>query len=402
MGHYAPHSIVTIIPVYGGTMRRVFSVILAAAALLSLLLVGNVSVVGATAKHDNDSKFSHIFYIMMENHSTNQIFGNTADAPYINQLAGKYATATDFFGVTHPSLPNYLAAISGSYQGIWDDCAAGPTVTCAPQEFVSGPPYNGQLLTPAQLTSATNQPHWFSGKNIIDQLDSHDLSWKAYMQSAPTVGFTGEYYPVDQVNGQSVPRKLYAQKHNPFMYFSDIRNNTHRMQKIVPFTQFDKDLASNRVPNFVWISPDQCHDMHGVSAANAAALNIPDCATPATGLDHKVIGLGDTFVHDTVSRIMQSKAWDSKSAIIVNWDENDYGSFNGCCYSPTGVNGVTLGGGDAPFMVITSKNAHHFVDSTTPYNHYTVLATIEKLWGLGCIENSCDFGDRVLMTKFFE
>jgi len=383
-------------------MRRIFTMVLAMASLLSLLLVGDVSVAGATARPNNDSAFSHIFYIMMENHATNQVFGNTADAPYINQLANKYASSTNFYGVTHPSLPNYLAAISGSYQGIWDDCKAGANITCAPQEFMSGAPYNKQLLTSAEVNSSTHQAHWFTGKTIVDQLESHDVSWKAYMQSAPTVGFTGEYYPVDTVNGQSVPRKLYAQKHNPFMYFSNIRNNPARMQKIVPFTQFDKDLASGHVANFVWISPDQCHDMHGVSAANAKALNIPNCASPASGLDHKVITLGDTFVHDTVTKIMNSKAWNSKSAIVVNWDENDYGSYEGCCYSPTGVHGVTLGGGDAPFMVITSKNAHHFVDSTTPYNHYTLLATIEKLWHLGCIENTCDFGDRVLMTKFFE
>jgi len=136
--------------------------------------------------------------------------------------------------------------------------------------------------------------------------------------------------------------------------------------------------------------------------ADAQALGIPDCTSPASGLDHKVITLGDNFIQATVAKIMQSRAWTEKSAIIVNWDENDYGSYEGCCYSPTGVHGVTLGGGDAPFMVITSKHAHHFVDSTTPYNHYMLLATIEKLWDLGCLENSCDFGDRVLMTRFFE
>ncbi len=383
-------------------MRRIFSMILAMASLLSLLLVGNVSVASAATRQVNDSSFSHIFYIMMENHGTNQIFTNTADAPYINQLANTYAISTNYYGVTHPSLPNYLAAISGSYQGIWDDCKAGASSTCAPEEFMSGAPYNGQLLTAAEVNSATHQAHWFTGKTIVDQFESHDISWKAYMQSMPTAGFTGEYYPVTTVNGKSVPHKIYAQKHDPFMYFSDIRTNPARMQKIVPFTQFDQDLASNHVPNFVWISPDQCHDMHGVSASDAKFAGIPNCTAPASGLDHNVIKLGDTFVHDTVTKIMSSKAWNSKSAIVVNWDENDYGSYEGCCYSPTGVRGVTLGGGDAPFIVITSKNAHHLVDNTTPYNHYTLLATIEKLWHLGCIENSCDFGDKVLMTKFFE
>src|ERR1017187_8317425 len=80
----------------------------------------------------------HIFLIMMENHATNQIIGNTADAPFINQLARRYSVATNYHGVTHPSLPNYLSAISGDFQGVFDDCKAGVTVTCGPEEFVPG------------------------------------------------------------------------------------------------------------------------------------------------------------------------------------------------------------------------------------------------------------------------
>src|SRR5436305_1319200 len=71
---------------------------------------------------------THIFYIMMENHGYAELIGNTADAPYINHLAGHNGLELSYFGVTHPSLPNYLAAFSGDFQGIWDDCAAGATV----------------------------------------------------------------------------------------------------------------------------------------------------------------------------------------------------------------------------------------------------------------------------------
>jgi phospholipase C len=131
-------------------MRRVLRTMVALGILLSAVLVVNVAPVGATSSHGSDSKYKHIFYIMMENHATNQIFGNTADAPYINQLASQYAISTNYYGVTHPSLPNYLAAISGDFQHIWDDCKAGLTVTCAPEEFGPDSGYtNGQeLLTP--------------------------------------------------------------------------------------------------------------------------------------------------------------------------------------------------------------------------------------------------------------
>jgi phosphatidylinositol-3-phosphatase len=356
---------------------------------------------GQSSSSQSASQLSHLFLIVMENHATNEIIGNTADAPYLNQLASQYGAASNYFGVTHPSLPNYLALFSGDFQGIWDDCKAGQDVTCAPEEFVptSGDATSAAALTPAELTSATNQPHWFNGQNLVDQLEAHHLSWKAYMQSMPA-GFTGEYSPVDTVNGQQVPRKLYAQKHNPFMYFSDIRNNPARMQLIVPFTQFAQDIASSDVPNLVWISPDQCNDMHGLSTDNAAAVGIPDCGYPASGLDHSVIRLGDTFLSTTVPAIMSSPAWKQNSAIVIVWDEDDYAGFNGCCNSPTGANGVTLGGASAPVIILTSQGPKQ-VTSDVAYNHYALLATIQQQFGLGCLANSCGFGAPAMMTQFF-
>ena len=381
-------------------MRRVVHSALVLATLFSLLLLVEVAPVSAATLHPSTSTFDHIFYIMMENHGNKEILGNTADAPYINSLAQRYNVATKYYGVTHPSLPNYLAAISGSFQGIWDDCAAGATVTCAPQEFGPDSGYTGgkELLTPAEIASATKQPHWFGGQNIVDQLETHGLSWKGYMQSMPSTGFTGAASPV--IGGK--PVQLYVEKHNPFEYFSDIRNNPARMQKIVPFSQFGLDLANNTVPNFVWISPDTCNDMHGIAPASAQLLGIPACGYPKSGLDHGAIQLGDDFVQSTVAEIQASKAWTKKSAIVLVWDENDYTGDSGCCHSPTGVNGVTLGGADAPFIVIPSKDTgDHIVDATTAYNHYSLLATIEKLWGLGYLANAKGFSDKQLMTKLF-
>ncbi len=365
-------------------------------------LAGMLAGCGDSSSSTPQPSPQHLFYIMMENHGTAEIIGNTADAPYINQLASQYGVATNYFGVTHPSLPNYLAAISGDFQGIWDDCKAGADVTCAPEEFMSGPPYNGQLLTPDEVASATAKAHWFSGQTLVDQIEAHQMTWKAYMQSLPSVGFTGEYSPVDTVQGQPVPRKLYAQKHNPFMYFSDIRNNPARMQLIVPFDQFDQDIAAAGVANFVWISPDQCNDMHGVSSDNAAAVGIPDCASPASGLDHNVIARGDRFLSVTVPKIMNSQAWKEDSAIVIVWDEDDYSGYSGCCDSPTGVNGVTLGGANAPAIVVTSRNPTHLVVADTAYNHYSVLATIQHAWGFECLANTCSLSESALMTRLFQ
>jgi hypothetical protein len=344
--------------------------------------------------------FQHIFYIMMENHGTDEIVGNTADAPFINTLAQQYGVAMNYYGVTHPSLPNYLSAFSGSFQGIWDDCKAGADVTCAPEEFVpdSGDATDALLLSPAQIASASATPHMFDGENLVDQLEGAGLTWTAYMQSIPEAGSTVEYWPYDAVTG--APRKLYAQKHDPFMYFSDVRNDAARMQQIVPFDRLQADLDGDTVPSFVWISPDQCHDMHGLSATNAAAVGIPQCAFPDSGLDHGPIQLGDAFLADTVQAITQSRAWQKDSAIVIAWDEDDYSGFAGCCGSPTTPDGSVLGGARAPALVVTSKAPAHKL-SNAPANHYSLLGTIEHLWHLGCLGETCNLDTSELMTDLF-
>ncbi len=88
---------------------------------------------------------------------------------------------------------------------------------------------------------------------------------------------------------------------------------------------------------------------------------------------------------------------------MIPWDEDDYTGYAGCCDSPEGADGGVLGGANAPLIVITSKNAkHQSVD--TPANHYTLLATIEKAWGLPCLANACaieDAGASNLLTSLF-
>src|SRR6516165_110972 len=135
------------------------------------LITALVSLSPALARAGDDDRhhrFKHIFVIMMENHGTDQILGNHVDAPFINELAGHSGVAWRYYGVTHPSLPNYLALFSGSFQGIWDDCKAGPTITCGPEEFVpgSGDATDGTYLTAAQIADTSARPHWFSSKNL--------------------------------------------------------------------------------------------------------------------------------------------------------------------------------------------------------------------------------------------
>jgi hypothetical protein len=227
------------------------------------------------------------------------------------------------------------------------------------------------------------------------------------MQTLPSVGSQVEYAPyAPTIHTPSGPVtvKLYAQKHNPFMYFSDINHpGSPRLQNIVPLGgNFQHDLSTGNVPDLVWISPDQCHDMHGVDPASAALIHQPRCGYPTSGLDHGAIQLGDAGLHRIVGQITRSHTWKTTdSVIVVAWDEDDYSSITGCCASPTGRNGVVLGGGRAPAFVVRSWS-NHGVTSNTAYNHYSLLATIENLWHLECLANACSIPPARLMTPLFQ
>ncbi len=333
----------------------------------------------------------HIFFIMMENQAAEEIIGNEQYAPFINKLADQNRLATNFHGVTHPSLPNYLAAVSGSYQGIFDDCEVGANVTCEPEEFVpnSGDGTSGISLTPEETETAEKTPHLFSGKNIVDQLESAGISWKAYMEDLPYPGSQAVAAPV--VDGQTV--KLYAEKHDPFMYFSDINYpGSQRLKDIVPFEhRFLKELKNGTVPNYSFIVPNQCHDMHGISPSSAELIGLPACGYPEAEPDNGPIQLGDQWLKKTVGAIKRSPAWQGNSEIIISWDENDYDTdTSGGPFSPVGAEGKELGGGLAPTIVVSSQHPGHVVNNT-PTDHYSTLDAIQQMWHLGCLANTCRF-----------
>jgi Phosphoesterase family len=161
----------------------------------------------------------HVMVIVEENHSLQQIIGNTA-APYINGLATQYGLATGLSDVSHPSLPNYLGLTSGSIEN------------------------NPQDTTPQAST--------YGGASLGSELSSAGLSWKAYIEDMPKpCDLTDDFGPAN-----------YDVNHNPFMYYSTIRTTPAECNSDVPFTQFATDLAANALPPFAWITPNLQHDMH--------------------------------------------------------------------------------------------------------------------------------------------
>jgi phospholipase C len=222
----------------------------------------------------------HVFVIVMENRSYDQAMAGG----YTAQLASKYAVATNYHGVSHPSLPNYLALTSGSTWGIADD---------------------GWHSLPAGGLGA--------------QLTAAGVPWRAYMEGMSN-GCLHSGYP-------------YALKHDPFPYYGGACP-----AQVVPFSQFDQDMAGT-VPNFVWITPDLCHDGH-------------DCSTQTA----------DKWLSQTVPKILATSAWQKGGVLLITWDEGED--------SANHVLTLVIHPGT---IIRTSGRA---------YNHYSMLASIEERFGL--------------------
>jgi phospholipase C len=314
--------------------------------------------------------YQHIVEIMMENTSYGTIIGNS-NAPNINTLAGTYGLATDYFGVTHPSEPNYLANIAGDYFGIQDD----NQFYCTP-ELATTDPYCG----------GTTVDHTVDAQSLADQLTAAGKTWKGYFQSLPPTPAPGALVTSGpSANGPYTfkyptnANALYASKHNPFLNFTGTQGAIGNM---VPDSQLATDLAGNTLPNFSLVVPDQCHDMHGTGSC-------PDT--------NALISAGDTYVGNTVSAITSSKEWArGRNAIVITWDEDDYSDAGlpgtGCC-------GADPGGGHVVTIVITNKGTYPVTDGTA-YNHYSLLRTYEAAFGLPTLAHA---GDAVVtdMTPLF-
>jgi hypothetical protein len=169
-------------------------------------------------------RYRHVVWIWFENHSANQVIGSS-EAPYINAIAHSCGQATRYSAISHPSLPNYIAATSGGTQGISDD---------------AGPKQN-----------ATNAASIYQVAR----------SWKAYAESMPQ--------PCMKKNAGR-----YAVRHDPSAYYLRLRGVLCRRDVPLGTTRsgaLASDLRRSRLPRFSFITPDLCNDMHDCSVGTGDA-----------------------------------------------------------------------------------------------------------------------------------
>ncbi|HKD49233.1 MAG TPA: alkaline phosphatase family protein [Candidatus Acidoferrum sp.] len=379
----------------------------------------------------------HVFIIIMENHGYNQIIGNPT-TPFANSYAKSANSATNYFAVAHPSSTNYLEIVGGSNFGVqsdnnpdWHDgtctpnlasglvntdnpsspnvCpitgegtdAATPAIDCTNETQCAPGSHDGEnnLDGVLSIPAANN----ISGKSIADQLFAAGLSWKSYQESLPSSGADGVNFSdgffTDSSNilqflpneGQGL-LKLYAAKHNPFVYFRSVQEGQNpelSLNRVVPFEGeggLFEDLSSGHVPHFSFIAPNQCNDQHGRANGGTQCDFDPNDNGTLQGLNPALMYLGDLTLRNIVKAIHRSPVWqDGRNAIVVVWDEDDYS------VSPT-VNKVLL--------IVDTNYGVHGAQSSNFYTHFSLLKSVEAGFGLPCLNHACDASTKVMSDLF--
>lgn len=389
----------------------------------------------------------HVFVILMENHYYAQIDANP-QAPYINGLMKRANVAENYHAIAHPSLSNYFDIVGGSnfnsfsdHSPDWHnrDCkpAIEPGQATVTEEGSAGPicPIAGRngadAAVPARAAREKNGEAnlWLvdgeksiaartdiDGISIADQLVAAGRSWKSYQESLPAIGADGVNVSDGEfvIGGRnargedvssdfaarSTPEKpmeaskvvaLYGVKHNPFAYFASVQDGRNPALSLGRTTGFDgpqglfEDLARGTVPDFAFIAPNQCNDMHGRANAGSACQYDNDDNGSQSGLNPALIAQGDHAVQRLVTAIEASPAWHkTRSALVLVWDENDS--------SPGTPNRV-------PAIVETSYGGHGR-RSKVFYTHYSLTRTLDAAFGLPCLNHACD-PDVAVMADLF-
>ena len=379
------------------TIERGFRIAALALGLFALVSAsGRTPLTNANAR----SPIKHVFIVVLENEGYGQTFGQDSAAPYLaHDLPRRGVLLRRYYGTAHFSLGNYIAMISGQSgtQQTRDDCERF-------EDYVlTGMTPDGQAIGAGCVYPA-------NVRTIADQLSEQHLSWRAYMEDmgndpareAATCGHPPLNAPDPTQEAQAPsprgPRgDQYAARHNPFMYFHSIIDSPSCATHVVNLDHLAHDLAdARRTPSLVFISPNLCHDGHDAPCKNGEPGGLASA---------------DAFLRKLVPKILASPAYRSGGLLVITFDEgetptlpNPGGGYvinaagETCCGQKPGPNigpfpqhrrdGEYLEnfdsyGGDRTGAVLLSPFLSGGEPNDTPFNHYSLLKTLEDIYATG-------------------
>jgi phosphatidylinositol-3-phosphatase len=298
-------------------MARRRNCVLAGALALLLCVAGWA---GTPAESPKLPVFQHVFVVVEENQTYDQVIGNTKDMPYLNSLAEKYGLATNYFANTHPSINNYFYLTAGR-KG-------------------TKPPFVSE--------SADLYPFDVDGPNVASILSSHGKTWKSYAEDLPRQGYIG---------GNAGD---YVKRHNPFAYFETVRKNGAQRANIVPFKQLKTDVERNALPDYGFIVPNIYDDAHNDPLTHRGA----PCG------DAEALQRADNWLRENIGPLIDSTVFQQGGLLVITFDE-------ACASGPGADSRLDLkrpgseGGGHVATILVSPKIAPG-TKSDRLYHHQSV------------------------------
>jgi acid phosphatase len=285
---------------------------LSLAALAIGIPVAAQPIVGTITAHAANPP--HVLVVVMEDQGYTNVVG-TSQAPFLTYLAQNYVSSTQWYGLQHSSLADYVALISGTTGS-------------------------------------------YSSPTLVDQLVARGISWKAYMEDAPTACYTG------------TGAGHYSKVHNPFVHFTSITSNPAKCNNVVPFAgNFSHDFTTNTAPSFAFLVPNTCDNMGSTTCGSVAS--------------------GDSWLQTNLHDVFYSPWWQNGNGIVViTWDaarKADTSGFN------------TGNGGHVPTIVVRSGHKGYYLAGG---NHYGTLRAIEETYGLGLLGGAASSANGDLKPAF--
>jgi acid phosphatase len=229
--------------------------------------------------------------------------------PYLNGLISQYAVATNYYGNPHPSIGNYFMLTIGKI-------------------ITNDDGYSGKV----------------SDDNIVRQFMSAGVTWKAYAESLPYAGYVG---------GDKYP---YIKHHNPFAYFSDVRDSSTQKLNLVPFSQFAGDLANGKTPGYSFLIPNQYHNAHD------CPQGMTSCTTG------EKLKAADDWMKANIAPIVSSAAFQKDGLLLIVFDESTSSDSE-------------YGGGHIA-MVAVGRKIKHGYKGPNFYQHENLLRMTAEALGL--------------------
>ncbi|HEV2119256.1 MAG TPA: PKD domain-containing protein [Candidatus Bathyarchaeia archaeon] len=303
--------------------------------------ISRTSTTAASTPTGAGTYFDHILIVVMEDHGLIDICArnpppclSTSGDPYVAGLANTYGIGSHYTGVSHFSQADYVALLGGDTYG----CVGYP---CTPSAHV----------------------------NLVDSLEAAGLTWRGYMENqAVATGCDTNY------------NQPYTPEHNPFVFFTDITSSATRCSKVVLANPSGcvvtdctllNDLNSGSAPNFMWLTPNNCDNMHGYT--NGCSASIP---------------FGDAYLSSLVPNILNSTTFTTqRAALFVVFDEG-----NGYCP-------LNNSSEDCVYAVWAGRGTKNSLVTTNPYSHYSFTRTVETNWNLPSL--STNDATATPMTEFF-